>query len=308
MILIIKKILISIIKIFKYLGNFFKKFWFVEIFNIFSQRKRLYSLTLNVLGFQPFRTWIAYKIKEINQNKVILDIPSDIKSQINEKGFIKIEKAVKDNKQFIDLREECKHAFENHPNRNYVDDIDAGYIWVSLDTNELTSYPAIRKFILSDLMDLFYKLSVYNQCQKISFDEIEINLHRVWTQKGYEKEQNQELHTDTFHPSTKGWLYLDDVDYDDGPLVFVPQSNRIDFWRLKFEYKSSLLSKKSSGSWRITKKDFNKKFNNEESLVVKKNTMIIADTMGFHRRGNVDNNKPRDTIYFSVRKSLFIFY
>ena len=95
-------------------------------------------------------------------------------------------------------------------------------------------------------------------------------MHRVWTQKGYEKEQNQELHTDTFHPSTKGRLYLDDVDYDDGPLVFVPKSNRTDSWRLKFEYKSSLLSKKSSGSWRITKNDFNKKFNNEEYLVVKK--------------------------------------
>jgi hypothetical protein len=43
-------------------------------------------------------------------------------------------------------------------------------------------------------------------------------------------------------------------------------------------------------------------------LVVKKNTLIIADTMGFHRRGDVDNNKPRDTIHFSVRKSPFKFY
>ena len=300
--------MITILKIFKYLVNFFSKYWFVEIFKIFSQRKRLYSFTLNVFGFQSFRTWIAYKIKEINQKKVIVDIPNDLKFLIDENGYIKFEKAIKDKKQFIDLRRECKHALDNHPNRNYVDDKDAGYIWVRLLSNELESYPAIRKFLLSDLADLFFNLSIYNQCQKISFDEIEFNLHRVWTQKGYEKERNQELHTDIFHPSTKGWLYLDDVNYDDGPLVFVPQSNRIDSWRLKFEYKSSLLSKKSSGSWRITKKDFNKKFNNEEYFVVKKNTMIVADTMGFHRRGDVDNYKPRDSIHFSVRKSPFIFY
>jgi len=293
---------------FKYLGNFFSNFWFVEIFKIFSPRKRLYSFSLNVLGFQPFRTWIAYKIKKINKKKVIVDIPNDLKTLIDVIGYIKIEKAINDKKQFNDLRRECKHALDNHPNRNYVDDKDVGYIWVHLSSNSLGSYPAIRKFILSDLADLFFNLSIYNQCQKISFDEISFNLHRVWTQKGYQKEQNQELHTDTFHPSTKGWLYLDDVDYDDGPLVFIPQSNKADFWRLKFEYQSSLLSKKSSGSWRITKKDFNKKFNNEEYLVVKKNTMIIADTMGFHRRGDADNNKPRDTIHFSVRKSPFKFY
>ncbi|MDC0480055.1 hypothetical protein OAN76_01060 [Candidatus Marinimicrobia bacterium] len=300
--------MITILKIYKYLVNFFSKYWFVEIFKIFSQRKRLYSFTLNLLGFQSFRTWIAYKIKEINQKKVIVVIPNDLKFLIDENGYIKFEKAIKDKKQFIDLRRECKHALDNHPNRNYVDDKDAGYIWVRLLSNELESYPAIRKFLLSDLADLFFNLSIYNQCQKISFDEIEFNLHRVWTQKGYEKERNQELHTDIFHPSTKGWLFLDDINYNDGPLVFVPQSNRIDPWRLKFEYKSSLLSKKSSGSWRITKKDFNKKFNKEEHFVVKKNTMIVADTMGFHRRGDVDNYKPRDSIHFSVRKSPFSFF
>ena len=300
--------MITLFKIFNHIKEYISKFWFVEIFKIFSGQKKLHSKILNLLGFQPFRVWLAYKVKEKNKKSIIVNIPDSIKNQMNENGFVKIEDAIKDTQYFTDLRKECKNAFENHPSRNYVDDKDAGYIWINLNSVDLRYYPKIENFINSELMDLFHNMSIYNQCQRISFNEISINLHRVWTKKGFKKERNQELHTDIFYPSTKGWLYLDDVNNGEGPLVYVPKSNKIDSWRLKFEYKSSLFSNNNSGSWRITNKELNAQFNKEENLTVKSNTMIIADTNGFHRRGDTVNNKPRDTLHFFIRKSPFNFY
>tara|TARA_B100002051_G_C16732371_1_gene639053 strand:- start:531 stop:1433 length:903 start_codon:yes stop_codon:yes gene_type:complete len=298
----------TLFKIFNYTKEYVLKFWFVEIFKIFSDQKKLHSKILNLLGVQPFRTWIAHKIKERNQRFVIIDMPKNMKAQMEENGYVKIERALKKNQQFFDLRKECKNAFDNHPNRNYVDDKDASYIWINLDSKELKYYPRIKEFLHSDLMELFYNMSIYNQSQRISFNEISINLHRVWTKKGFSRESNQKLHTDIFFPSTKGWLYLDDVKNNEGPLVYVPKSNKIDFWRLKFEYKSSLFSNNDSGSWRITEKELKTQFKNEKILDVKSNTMIIADTMGFHRRGDTIDDKPRDTIHFYIRKSPFKFY
>jgi len=298
----------TILKIFNYSKKYLSKYWFIEVFKIFSGQKRLHSKILNILGFQPLRAWIAFKIKEKNKKLIIVDISKSIQTQMNENGYVKIENALKDNQEFTDLRKECKNAFENHPSRNYVDNKDACYIWIKLNPKELIYYPKIKRFLNSDLMNLFHNMSIYNQCQKIRFNEISINLHRVWTKKGVAKESNQELHTDIFYPSTKGWLYLDNVNNNEGPLVYVPKSNRIDSWRLKFEYKSSLFSHNQSGSWRLPKEDFKYQFNNEKSFSVKSNTMIIADTMGFHRRGETIDDRPRDTIHFYIRKSPFNFY
>ena len=295
-------------KIYNYARKYVSKFWFVEIFKIFSDQKKLHSKILNVLGAEPFRAWIAHKIKEKNQRLISVDIPKNMKAQMDENGYVKIERALKEDQRFFDLRKECKKAFDNHPNRNFVDDKDACYIWIKLDSRELNYYPRIKEFLHSDLMELFYNVSIYNQSQRISFNDISINLHRVWTKKGFSKERNQKLHTDIFFPSTKGWFYLDDVKKDEGPLVYVPKSNKIDFWRLKFEYKSSLFKNNESGSWRITEKELNTQFKNEKLLDVNINTMIIADTMGFHRRGDTIDDKPRDTIYFYIRKSPFNFY
>ena len=63
--------------------------------------------------------------------------------------------------------------------------------------------------------------------------------------------------------------------------MYVPKSNNIDFWRLNFEYKSSLFKNNESGSWRITENELNPQFKNEKILDVNSNTMIIADTRDF---------------------------
>ena len=49
-----------------------------------------------------------------------------------------------------------------------------------------------------------------------------------------------DLHSDTFHPSVKAWLFLTDVPEDEGPFTYVPGSHRLTPQRLAWEHRRSL--------------------------------------------------------------------
>ena len=99
------------------------------------------------------------------------------------------------------------------------------------------------------------------------------------------------LHADTFHSTSKAWLFLDDVGPDDGPFVFVPGSHRLTEQRIAWEYRQSLIASTDShaynaeGSFRITPDeladlgDFT-----PTKITVPANTLVVADTYAFHSR------------------------
>src|SRR5260370_14830925 len=49
-----------------------------------------------------------------------------------------------------------------------------------------------------------------------------------------------DLHTDTFHPTVKAWLFLTDVEPDAMPFVYVPGSHRLTPERLEWERHMSI--------------------------------------------------------------------
>ncbi len=100
------------------------------------------------------------------------------------------------------------------------------------------------------------------------------------------------LHSDTFHPTMKAWYFLTDVAEDDGPFCFVPGSHRPTPQRLAWEQAMSIAV--ASGGDRYSARG---SFRVEESMLpglglppmrriaVPANTLIVADTFGFHARG-----------------------
>ena len=50
----------------------------------------------------------------------------------------------------------------------------------------------------------------------------------------------RDLHTDTFHPTVKAWLFLTDVTPDAMPFVYVPGSHRLTPQRLLWERRMSI--------------------------------------------------------------------
>ncbi len=99
------------------------------------------------------------------------------------------------------------------------------------------------------------------------------------------------LHADTFHSTSKAWLFLDDVGPDDGPFVFVPGSHKLTDKRLDWEYRQSLMvnadsrSHHAHGSFRITHDELSELGDfSPRKVTVRENTLVVADTYAFHSR------------------------
>ena len=99
------------------------------------------------------------------------------------------------------------------------------------------------------------------------------------------------LHADTFHSTSKAWLFLDDVGPDDGPFVFVPGSHALTEKRIDWEYRQSLIASTDSsaynveGSFRISRDELSELGDfTPKKVTVAANTMVVADTYAFHSR------------------------
>lgn len=106
-----------------------------------------------------------------------------------------------------------------------------------------------------------------------------------------EADPQTHLHADTFHSTSKAWLFLDDVGPDDGPFVFVPGSHRLTEKRIEWEYRQSLIASSDrqaynvEGSFRIAPEDLVQLGDFEpKKVTVAANTMVVADTYAFHSR------------------------
>ncbi len=121
------------------------------------------------------------------------------------------------------------------------------------------------------------------------------------------------LHADTFHATGKLWLFLTDVGEDDGPFVFVPGSHRLTPKRLAWEHRQSLTARDDArrhhalGSFRITEGELSALgYGAPRRMTVKANTLIVADTYGFHQRAPSDHPTTRVEIHGYLRRNPFL--
>jgi hypothetical protein len=121
------------------------------------------------------------------------------------------------------------------------------------------------------------------------------------------------LHSDTFHSTGKAWLLLDDVGEDDGPFAYVPGSHRLTPQRLAWERELSLSAARSNdpmhgeGSFRATKTDLTAMdLPPPIRMAVPANTLIVADTSGFHCRTESPRPTRRVEVYATLRRTPFL--
>lgn len=121
-----------------------------------------------------------------------------------------------------------------------------------------------------------------------------------------------ELHSDTFHPSLKAWLFLTDVSDDQGPLTYVPGSHRLTDDRIAWEQQRSVSIKdcdrlSQRGSLRIAADELAELgLPSPRRFAVPANTLVAIDTCGFHARGSADRPTVRVEIWAYSRRSPFL--
>jgi hypothetical protein len=109
-----------------------------------------------------------------------------------------------------------------------------------------------------------------------------------------ERDPQTLLHSDAPVPTMKAWFFLNDVGDDDAPLCYVPGSHRLTPQRLAWEVAQHLLPAEAVTRTlgvalprRIDKLSLAELgLGHPARLVVPANTLIVADTFGFHKRAH----------------------
>ena len=125
-----------------------------------------------------------------------------------------------------------------------------------------------------------------------SFDaEPLVFIQTIFTQTGGDQTDPQTaMHIDTFHPTMKAWLFLEDVAEDDGPFTYVPGSHRRtprrEVWERRLSIRASdPKTRKTGGAFRIAKPEMAAmRSAKPRRFAVAANTLVVADTYGFHAR------------------------
>ncbi len=120
------------------------------------------------------------------------------------------------------------------------------------------------------------------------------------------------FHTDTFHPTVKSWLFLTDVPGDAAGFTYVPGSHRPTRRHLAWERRLSITAARhqdrltGEGSLRIDEARLARLgYPAPRKLAVQANTLVIADTSGFHRRGISEGSACRIAIWAYARGNPF---
>lgn len=122
-----------------------------------------------------------------------------------------------------------------------------------------------------------------------------------------------DVHADTFHPTVKAFYFLTDVAEDEGPFVYVPGSHRLTPERLAWEREISIHAATSEdrlsgrGSLRASPADLVKMgLAQPRAFAVPANTLVVADTVGFHARGLSARPTVRVEIWTYGRRNPFL--
>ena len=123
----------------------------------------------------------------------------------------------------------------------------------------------------------------------------------------------QHLHSDTFHPSLKAWLFLTDVPDDGRPLTYVAGSHRLTPERAAWERRKTStvmdiadrLSQR--GSLRVEHEELPALgLPPPTRFSVPANTLVAIDTSGFHARADSDRPTLRVELWAYCRRSPFL--
>lgn len=139
-------------------------------------------------------------------------------------------------------------------------------------------------------------------------------IHTVFAEPDRGPRDPQTLfHSDTFHATAKAWYFLSDVAEDGGPLTYVPGSHRMTPARLAWEHDQSISARSSAnghhalGSFRVPDeliRDLG--YAAPVRMAVPANTLVVADTHGFHARAVSEKPTTRVGIYGSLRSNPFL--
>ncbi|HUD28701.1 MAG TPA: phytanoyl-CoA dioxygenase family protein [Novosphingobium sp.] len=262
------------------------------------------SRRLNARGLHVGRVRLAAGMAAWRRRRLAAKVRADWREAFDRDGFVAIPDIVPP-AEFPALREAILSY--RGPAREMRQG-DAVTRRMAIDPAMLAEIPALRRLLeRDDVTALLHYVASFRTTP----------LHYVQTIvshfAGNEPDPQEALHADSFHSSLKAWLFLNPVEAEEGPFTYVRGSHRFTPERLAWERRRSLADPRAidrlsaRGSPRVSAEDLAAmKLGAAEALAVPGNTLVVADTLGFHARGASVRPGERVEIWCYARRNPYL--
>ena len=261
------------------------------------------SRRLNAMGLHRARMKIADRMAAARRRRLAALVDADDRIAFARDGFV-----MKQNALPHELFERLRDTVFGHASeaRETVQG-NAVTRRIAVDAELLRAVPELRAALRSSAWGGLTRYVASFAGEPLTY--IQTIFTRV--QDGDEDPQTV-LHSDTFHATMKAWLFLTDVAQEDGPFRYVPGSHLRTAERLAWEEQRAIerggddrLS--ARGSLRIDEAELaSLGLPPPRDFAVPANTLIVADTSGFHARGVASRPSVRAEIWGFSRRIPFL--
>ena len=280
--------------------------WFAQLFTgakSFERNLLIGSRSLNRWGLHATRVAVAHRLASTRRRRLARLLSADDRDAFDRDGFVL-------RREFLPQREFASLIAEIKAYRGPLREITEGDTIVrkiALSRSTLARLPALVAVLRSREWRGLIRYVGGRNAEPV-----------VWVQSilrhacSGPSDPQTLLHADTFHPTVKAWLFLTDVAEDAGPFIYVPGSHRLTEQRLAWERRMSLSARQSAnpetrqGSFRVDAAELAALgLVPPRAFAVPANTLVVADTFGFHARGPSTRPSLRVEIWAYGRRSPF---
>jgi phytanoyl-CoA dioxygenase PhyH len=270
----------------------------------FERNPVIGSRWLNEHGLHTARVQLAHRISAMRRRRLAGLVSEADRAAFARDGFV-IRPNFLSERDFADLRAQVE-AYRG--GLREIGEGDTILRKIALDPKTLAALPALQRLLgNAEWRGLIRYIGSRDAEPVVWIQSILRHVH-----DGPSDPQTA-LHADTFHPTVKAWLFLTDVAADAGPFTYVPGSHRLTAERLEWERRMSLAAPRAAdadtrqGSFRIDPSELAALGLPEpRAFAVPANTLIVADTFGFHARGPSAGRSVRVEIWAYGRRSPFV--
>lgn len=281
--------------------------WVLQLFTgykSFLDNPLIGSRWLNARGLHLMRVRVADALCRWRRRRLARHVRPDWLADFKRDGFVVIPDIVPPD-EFPALRAAIL-SYEG-PAREMVQG-DAITRRLSVDPAMLARIPALRALLArKDILALMHYVAGFKMTPLHYIQTIVSGIGRP------DADPQEAIHADSFHSSLKSWLFLNPVEADEGPFCYVRGSHRFTPSRLAWEHRRSLADPKAidrlsaRGSPRVDIADLAAMgLVPAEGLAVAGNTLVVADTVGFHARGLSEKPGERVEIWSYSRRNPFL--
>lgn len=265
------------------------------------------SHRLNRLGLHVARVRCAAALCRFRRWRLARHVRPEWRAAFDRDGFVAISDLVPA-KDFANLRQAI---LEYSGTAREMVQGDAITRRLAVDPQMLKAIPALRATLSRpDIRGLFQYVASF-RTEPLHY--IQTIVTHAGAAASVGGDPQEALHADAFHSSLKAWFFLNDVKPDEAPFTYVPGSHRFTPQRLAWERARSIRSSNqldrltARGSPRVHRSDLAAMDLPEPRLLsVPANTLVVADTVGFHARGLSSQPTERVEIWSYARRNPFL--